>query len=67
MFVFIYFIYLLCLPQLPEYDCQQENNSVPDLLFRNTNHIDVSTGLNTAMVNVVKRVNYRSDWQDANQ
>ncbi|OSL05581.1 hypothetical protein ECUG_02576, partial [Escherichia coli H296] len=29
--------------------------------------IDVSTGLNTAMETVVKRVNSRSDWQDANQ
>ncbi|MCF4082169.1 hypothetical protein, partial [Escherichia coli] len=26
-------------------------------------HIDVSTGLNTAMETVVKRVNSRSDWR----
>ncbi|AIF65056.1 hypothetical protein EcB7A_3941 [Escherichia coli B7A] len=35
-----------------------------DFLFLD---IDVSTGLNTAMETVVKRVNSRSDWQDANQ
>ncbi|RZY66250.1 hypothetical protein, partial [Escherichia coli] len=35
-----------------------------DFLFLD---IAVSTGLNTAMKTVVKRVNSRSDWQDANQ
>ncbi|CCE57710.2 hypothetical protein HUS2011_pII0093 (plasmid) [Escherichia coli] len=35
-----------------------------DFLFLD---IDVSTGLNTAMETVVKRVNSQSDWQDANQ
>lgn len=35
-----------------------------DFLFLD---IAVSTGLNTAMKTVVKRVNSRSDWQDASQ
>ncbi len=35
-----------------------------DILFLD---IAVSIGLNTAMKTVAKRVNSRSDWQDANQ
>ena len=43
---------------------KQGFHSAPGFFFLD---IALCTGLNTAMETVVKRVNSRSDWQDANQ